>query len=273
MILTAACSAPTRRVAARRRPQPSEPEDFGLLRGTLPPAPGAQHAQAYEYAAESRTSDAEWAQQDAQDYLDYGVEPDEMAEEQPAEPKGFFSSLRSRLKPWHAVAGVATLGAVSVGMVFGHRSGVVAPREIATIHAPEGPAKVQPRTVAEASAPKPGATILDRSQSAPVKQVVSNQETPVDPAAAVRVVRLGDGPVDAPHEPAAAGALYGAEPKRVKTVSVRPDGTVIERDAPPPALARPASAALAARLAASGAAPRRRSRRRPMRRRRRPRAP
>jgi hypothetical protein len=253
---------PDPRVAAQTQAQAqtrsSDPaEELGLLRGTLPPAPGQQHSQPYDYPPRSHAADADWAQHDAQDYLDYGVAPDEMAEEQPAEPKGFFSSLRSRLKPWHAVAGVATLGAVSVGMVFGHRSGVVAPREIATIHAPEGPAKVQPRTVAEASAPKPGATILDRSQSAPVKQVVSNQETPLDPAAAVRVVRLGDGPVDAPHEPAPAGSLYGAEPKKVKTVSVRPDGTVIERDAPPPALARPApTAPAAARPAAPGAAPR-----------------
>ncbi|ATQ67524.1 MULTISPECIES: SPOR domain-containing protein [Methylosinus] len=218
----------------------------GDLRGTLPPEP---EAESYYHAEEPLAAHGEWGREEAQDYLDYGDDPDEMVEEEPQRPKGFFAGLRERLKPWHAVAGVATLGAVSVGLVFGHRSGVVAPQEIATIRAPEGPAKVQPHVVAEAAAPKPGATILDRSQSAPVRQVVSNQEQPIDPAAAMRVVRLGDGPVDAPHEPA--GSPFGAEPKRVKTVSVRPDGTVIERDAPAPAIARPAPAA---RQALPGAA-------------------
>jgi hypothetical protein len=222
----------------------AEPPPFTPgLRGTLPPIGEPEQSAHYYHLAEPEAHpQAEWAHPEAQDYLDYGVEPEEAVEAEREQPQGFFSSLRSKLKPWHAVAGVATLGAVSVGMVFGHRSGAVAPQEIATIRAPEGPAKVQPHVVAEASAPKPGATILDRSQSAPVKQVVSNQEQPLDPAAAVRVVRLGDGPVDAPHQPAPAGSPYGSEPKRVKTVSVRPDGTVIDRDAPAPAIARPAPA-------------------------------
>ncbi|MBY6243348.1 SPOR domain-containing protein [Methylosinus sp. Sm6] len=243
--------------SGRAEPQPRsapQPPAFtpGDLRGTLPPT---VEAEPYYHQDEPAAAPTDWAQHEAHDYLDYGVDPDESAEGEPERPQGFFSTLRSRLKPWHAVAGLATLGAVSVGMVFGHRSGVVAPQEIATIRAPEGPAKVQPSAVADASAPKPGATILDRSQSAPVKQVIANHERPIDPAAAVRVVRLGDGPVDAPHEPAPA-PYGGAEPKRVKTVSVRPDGTVIERDAPTPALARPAPAAppAAARQPAPGAA-------------------
>ena len=107
---------------------------------------------------------------------------------------------------------------------------------------------MQPSTVAEAAAPQRGAAVLDRNQNAPVKKVVSKQEQPVDPAAAIRVVKLGDGPVDAPHESAPAGGAnnpYGAEPRRVKTVSVRPDGTVIDNDAPTPAIARPAPANVA----------------------------
>jgi hypothetical protein len=234
---------PYRRMFATETQPATEPQPFPAgLRGTLPPLGEGEQSQSYYRPAEPEPvyAEADWAQPEAQDYLDYGVDADEPVEAAQEPPKGFFSALRSRLKPWHAVAGVATLGAVSVGMVFGHRSGVVAPTEIATIRAPEGPAKVQPHEVAEAAAPKPGATILDRSQSAPVKQVVSNQEQPVDPAAAVRVVRLGDGPVDAPHQPPQGGSPYGSEPKRVKTVSVRPDGTVIERDAPAPAIARPA---------------------------------
>lgn len=207
------------------------------LRGSLPPQPTVDPQAHYHYPAD-QTADAGWSHHESQDYLDYGLEPDayDQYEEEEA-PRGFFSTLKSKLRPWHAVAGIAAIGAVSVGWGFAHRNGVIAPREIATINAPEGPAKVQPNTVAEAASPQRGATILDRNESAPVKKVVSHEEQPVDPTAAARVVRLGDGPVDAPHE---APPPAAAEPKRVKTVSVRPDGTVIDNDAQAPAIARPA---------------------------------
>lgn len=224
------------------------------LRGALPPMSPAsqmssasqQQAQSDDYYAVRAPAETEWAQHEQQDYLDYGVE-DEPYDE-PPERKGFFGALRDRLRPWHAVVALAGVGAVSVGLALGHRGGVVAPQELATIKAPEGPAKVQPSTVAEAAAPQRGAAVLDRNQNAPVKKVVSKQEQPVDPAAAIRVVKLGDGPVDAPHESAPVGGAnnpYGAEPRRVKTVSVRPDGTVLDNDAPTPAIARPAPANVA----------------------------
>jgi hypothetical protein len=216
----------------------------GELRGSLPPQPAPEPHQQQAYRPPSEPAvEADWPHHD-QDYLDYGVEgEEELYNEEPA-PKGFFAKLRSGLRPWHAVAGVTAVGLVSVGLAFTHR-GSGGPREIADIHAPEGPAKIQPQTVAEAAAPQRGAAILDRTQSAPVKKIVSNQEQPIDPAAAVRVVKLGgDGPVDAPHEPAPkAASPYVSEPKKVKTVSVRPDGTVIDRDAPAPALARPSMVA------------------------------
>ena len=221
--------------------------DTADLRGALPPvSPAAQRQSPADAYYAVRAPETDWAHHEHQDYLDYGVEMDEAYDEPPAR-KGFFGSLRDRLRPWHAVVALASIGAVSVGLAVGHRGGVVAPREVATIKAPEGPAKVQPSTIAEAAAPQRGAAVLDRNQNAPVKKVVSKQEQPVDPAAAMRVVKLGDGPVDAPHEPAPAAANnpYGSEPRRVKTVSVRPDGTVIDNDAPTPAIARPAPANVA----------------------------
>lgn len=241
-------------------PPPSAPayhDDYhsAELRGSLPPQP-AVDPQSYHYPAD-QAAQADWSHHESQDYLDYGAEADaydqyEQYEEE--EPQGFFAKLKSKLRPWHAVAGIAAIGAVSVGWSFAHRNGVIAPREIATINAPEGPAKVQPSTVAEAASPQRGATILDRNESAPVKKVVSHEEQPVDPTAAARVVRLGDGPVDAPHEPAAPAAM-AAEPKKVKTVSVRPDGTVIDKDAQAPAIARPAPPPPPSRTAALGSNP------------------
>ncbi|MBG0811515.1 SPOR domain-containing protein [Methylosinus sp. H3A] len=235
----------------RREPSVGNRDVFETteLRGALPPmSPAAQQqSQSDDYYAVRAPAETQWPHQEQQDYLDYGVEVDEPYDE-PPERKGFFGALRDRLRPWHAVVALAGVGAVSVGLALGHRGGVVAPQELATIKAPEGPAKVQPSTVAEAAAPQRGAAVLDRNQNAPVKKVVSKQEQPVDPAAAIRVVKLGDTPVDAPHEPAPAGGAnnpYGAEPRRVKTVSVRPDGTVIDNDAPTPAIARPAPANVA----------------------------
>lgn len=252
---------------ARAAPQPVPPpasaapyhDDFRTadLRGSLAPSSPAEEHSSYYYPADQAAA-VDWPHQESQDFLDYGVEADEHEPygEDDA-PQGLFERLKSKLRPWHAVAGIAALGAVSVGWGFAHRSGVVAPREIATINAPDGPAKVQPHAVAEAASPQRGATILDRNQSAPVKKVVSNEEQAVDPTAAVRVVRLGDGPVDAPHEPAPAAAqgnFFPSEPKKVKTVSVRPDGTVIDHDAPPPAVAR--STPPPSRAAAFGLNPR-----------------
>lgn len=223
----------------RRAPPVARPDDFATapLRGALPPQPSAAHVTADDYYAVD--PETEWEHSQSQDYLDYG---DEAYAEEPAERKGFFRSLGERLRPWHAVVGLSAVGALSVALALGHRGGIVAPREIATIKAPEGPAKVQPSAVAETAGPQRGAAVLDRSQNAPVSKVVSSREQPVDPAAAIRVVRLGDGPVDAPHEPATpAPSSYNSEPKRVKTVSVRPDGTVIDDDAPPaPAILRSA---------------------------------
>ncbi|OAI24602.1 hypothetical protein A1351_17755 [Methylosinus sp. R-45379] len=277
---TAGAADPYGRVFAdqqRREPAVSQRDrdvfDTAELRGALPPvspspmspsplsppplSPAAQQqSQSDDYYAVRSPGEGQWAHQDQQDYLDYGVE-DEPYDE-PRERRGFFGALRDRLRPWHAVVALAGVGAVSVGLALGHRGGIVAPQELATIKAPEGPAKVQPSTVAEAAAPQRGAAVLDRNQTAPVKKVVSKQEQPVDPAAAVRVVKLGDGPVDAPHEAAPAGGPnnpYGAEPRRVKTVSVRPDGTVIDHDAPTPAIARPVNVAPPARPPSLAARP------------------
>lgn len=215
--------------------------DTAELRGALPPASPPPRQSDDRHIARA-PAEPEWAHHEYQehlDYLDYGVEMDE-AYDEPPERRGFFAGLRDRLRPWHAIVALASVGAVSVGLALGHRGGIVAPRELATIKAPEGPAKVQPAAVAEATAPQRGAAVLDRNQNAPVKKVVSKQEQPMDPAAAMRVVKLGDGPVDAPHEPAVAANNPYGEPRRVKTVSVRPDGTVIDNDAPTPAIARPA---------------------------------
>jgi len=175
--------------------------------------------------------EGDWADEQAA-YLDYGANGEAAFNSgdtvQPAR-------RRVSLRPWHAVAAIALLASGGIGWSFAHRNGSIGSREIATINAPDGPTKVQPAADAEANVDKPDATVLDRRESTPVKQVVSHQEQAVDPRVEPRAVKLGAGPVAAAHEPA---AVPGPEPKRVKTVSVRPDGTVIEGAAVPAAVVK-----------------------------------
>lgn len=197
----------------------------------LPPGYSAQQA-GYDpahYGAEAGWSD------DSQ-YLDYG-----QSDEDYEDPHGGW---RSWFRPWHAVVAISLVAVLSIGFAFWHRSGSNASREIATIVAPEGPVKVKPSAEAETSTPDASAAVvLDRREQAPVQKVVTNQEQAVDPSVTPSAALLGDGPVNLPHEPPAPAT---AAPKKVKTVTVRPDGSRVEDGALPPAVAmasRPAETA------------------------------
>ncbi len=191
-------------------------------------AAGELHA-AGAYGAEH----GDW--QDDPSYLDYGAHPDDgpYGSAPKPEPASRLGRLRRAFRPWHAVAGVAVIAAASIAWGFAHRAGVGGSREIALINPPPGPAKVKPPEGAQGEAQQ-GATVLDRTESSPVKRVVSNEEQAVDPKLAPQVAK--GAPVEQQAEP---GALL-PEPKKVKTVSVRPDGSVIENESLPPAVAKAA---------------------------------
>ena len=132
----------------------------------------------------------------------------------------FLSLLGGRLRAWHAVALIGFIAVISIGWGFMHRSRIGS-HEIAIIQAPEGPMKVKPSIEADQDAPQTGgATVLDRKETAAVKQVVNNQEQAVDPKVQPQSLKIGNDPVNAPHE-----APSLAEPHRVKSVTVRPDGS------------------------------------------------
>jgi hypothetical protein len=213
------------------------PHDQGLPPGHEP--------QQVAYETGHYGAEANWSEDAA--YLDYG--PDH-GDYEPHHERGW----RSWFRPWHAVVAISLVAVLSIGFAFWHRSGSNASREIATIMAPEGPVKVKPAAETEAAADASGAVVLDRKEQAPVQRVVTNQEQAVDPAVTPKTAQLGDGPVDLPHEPPPAVA----PPKRVKTVTVRPDGSRVDEGALPPAVAvagRPApETASAASAAATGAA-------------------
>jgi hypothetical protein len=186
-----------------------------------------------------------------------------------------------RARGWYLkTAGLAVVGVVLFGgaaaMKLGVAPGVTkAPPFIA---AAEGPTKIQPPNDSTVqSAGDAGALLMkDSATSAPVK-VVSNDEQPVDlhaqapsPAAATPaptqaataasptptdsspVAPSTDTPIVAPGEATATVAPLFPDAKPVKTVSVRPDGTLISSDASAPA--SPPSAKTATRVADNSSA-------------------
>jgi hypothetical protein len=144
-----------------------------------------------------------------------------------------------RLRPWHAVAVVALLASSLLAWGFAKRGGVIGGREIAVINAPDGPAKVLPAANADPSVDKPEAAVLDRHETAPVKRVVSHQEQAVEPKVESRANYNGAGQPDADGGAAPSAA---AQPKKIKTVSVRPDGSLITNAEVPPAVEKAAGA-------------------------------
>jgi hypothetical protein len=133
--------------------------------------------------------------------------------------------------------------------------------------------KVQPQNPGGVAVPNQSASILDRSAGAPVTKVVSREEQPVDldqQVKQMRVITLG-GPKDGSVSTAGAQGAAAVpvpppptnvsttntgfpEPKRVKTVSVRPDGSLLTADASPSTAPDPIAALAAGRPAPSAAA-------------------
>jgi hypothetical protein len=168
----------------------------------------------------------------------------------------------SRRMIYLATAGLAVvLGAVALTLVA--RGGGKTGGEPPTILAATGPAKVQPANPGGANVATQPSSVLDRSQGDRISasRVVSREEQPVDLAAAAPAVSRPQPvvPMARPDQPFNTGAPIAApttastnasgfpEPKRVKTVSVRPDGTVISPDsAAAPAAPVPARPSIAA---------------------------
>ncbi|MGH6819829.1 MAG: SPOR domain-containing protein, partial [Methylocella sp.] len=165
-----------------------------------------------------------------------------------------FDEIRSR-RPLYVMAAVIVAGIAGIGASFVFKDAVFHQDEIATIRAADGPAKVHPDTAAGTEIPNQDASILGGSPQQPPVAVVNNVEQPADlsaqanmpeapanPPRAIAGLATGAASVPVPAPPAQAQPQPSAdplsiadliEPKKVKTVSVRPDGTLLPNDAPP----------------------------------------
>ncbi len=212
----------------------------------------------------------------AQPYEEPAVEPE-------ADQRGFETPQPRRgLIIASALLGVAVLG---IGAVVGLPKLTGTPRtssgEPPVIKAEAGPSKVQPQNPGGVEIPNQNKQIFERTPEprAADTRVVNREEQPIDVQAAARAAPrvILPGPGGAPAAPAAAEAPAApatpaspspavtapppvsaaqspalGEPRRVRTVAVRPDGTI----APPPGSpAAAAPAASAAPATASAPAP------------------
>jgi hypothetical protein len=189
---------------------------------------------------------------------------DEPAPSQPIDSLG--EEIRSR-RPLYLMAAIIVVGVAGIGASFAFKSGGSSVREVATIKAAEGPTKIQPDLTATADVPDHDASILNRTAQAAPAALVNNAEQPVDLSQAQekapRVIALGGSkprsdhsgvsgaasvpvPPPEPAQPQAqshgeALSIAGLiEPRKVKTISVRPDGTLLPNDRPPPIQAQAA---------------------------------
>jgi hypothetical protein len=158
---------------------------------------------------------------------------------------------RSRV-PLYATAAVIILGMAGIGGTFALKRHSVAPREIAMIDAAAGPTKIPASDTGDAM-PSQDASVLDKSPQTPPVAVINHSEEPVDvgaqqtagsqPASTSQMqVASAEGsgaavvPVPTPPpldvQPQAFGLAGMIEPKKVKTVVVRPDGTIVPDGAP-----------------------------------------
>jgi hypothetical protein len=193
---------------------------------------------------------------------------DEAAHVVAARPRGWGFRVAAL-----ALAGVAMIGAA--GFVLRHKVGSLGLSGAPPfIEAAKGPTKVQPPSEDNVSAPSDGATLLrDSAHPAPVK-IVTNEEQPVDLAAQTATMApaapaqtqtastdqtapapagpevIMKNPVETPLVVPSSGAPPAMpsqfpDPKPVRTITLRPDGTPIATtteaaDQPAPAQAAPA---------------------------------
>lgn len=220
------------------RPQSARPVDLPGFSAAPPPV----HAEPEPMAPSAQYED--WAEAPE-------LAPDTVALEAPRQ--------RSR-KPLYVAAAVIGAGFLAIGSTLAWRGGAHQAGGVATIAASTNPTKVLPKDEGGEKAPRES-TMLERTQAPPVKKVVTRDEQPMDVAAAAKAPRIipiaeeaggaASVPAVAPpsppvRDPALARSAF-PEPKRVKTVSVRADGSIIGTEnaaapAPPKAPERTAAA-------------------------------
>jgi hypothetical protein len=134
---------------------------------------------------------------------------------------------RSR-RSLYLMGGALAAVVAMIGTTFAFRGSPLGPREIPLIKASATPVKIKPEVAATANSATRSLSLLDKpDEHLATSRVVSSEEQPVD-ISQVAAAPAAFAPADARQPPASEPSPgFFPEPKRVKTVSVRPDGTII----------------------------------------------
>jgi len=178
----------------------------------------------------------------------FAQEPQQSAaywDEQQAVPAVAPPEKRSRT-PALLIGAAVAICVVGIGSVLALRGGSAPSGEAPTIKAAAGPVKIQPEQPKVGAQPAQSASILDRNDSERIaaSRVVNREEQPIDIREAARAARVeSTAPAAGAGSSNPAGAGFFPEPRKVKTVSVRPDGSIVNEPVAP--VVRPPSMASA----------------------------
>ncbi len=197
---------------------------------------GEQDAYGNEAYAQDYYSDQ------APQYPDQGYDEAERLDYPPVE------KTRSRKGP---VAIAAVLGALVLGgggAYLASGSSSITGGEPPLIKANNEPTKVQPQNPGGVEIPNQNKQIYERANQDGATKVVNREEQPVDVQQTVRmngnaVADATGGTLGASAKPQQTASLNLGEPKKVRTVTIRPDGTMAG-EAPAPQPAAPAAMTL-----------------------------
>ena len=141
-----------------------------------------------------------------------------------------------------AIVGAAVLG-VGGALIAGRSTSMLSNGEPPLIKATNEPSKVQPQSPGGMEIPNQNKQIYERAGQEPQTKVVNREEQPVDIRQATRTASADATGATAGNSAAPNGLALG-EPRKVRTISIRPDGTVILPDSKPAAAPAPAAMTL-----------------------------
>jgi hypothetical protein len=190
------------------------------LRAFPPAASAAAPVHAYEPAPDAYAStDFSHIVEEAAAYDHAGQEPS-YAEAAPRRARKGLITVAAVL----AATAVGVTGALMMRTSGGARVSGEPP----VVKADVAPMKVQPQTPGGTEIPNINKQLYERGAQDTQTRIVSREEQPID----VRQAARDAAPAASPSGPASLTSVLG-EPRRVRTVSIKPDGTVIPPESTP----------------------------------------
>ncbi|MEE1655192.1 SPOR domain-containing protein [Microvirga sp. CF3062] len=231
---------PVRGSHADQVSQSYDQDGYPHARAPEPARQGQAYGEQDSYGNEAYAQDY-YADQAAQ-YPDQGYDDADQVDYPPVE------KTRSRKGPIAIAAVIGALVLGGGGAYLASGSSSITGGEPPLIKANNEPTKVQPQNPGGVEIPNQNKQIYERANQDGATKVVNREEQPVDVKQAVRmngnaVADATGGTLGTSGKPQQTASLNLGEPKKVRTVTIRPDGTMAG-EAPAPQPAAPAAMTL-----------------------------